>query len=313
MPCRRVTRVAALVAATLGSATCSLEEITLVEAEDVVVAEVHVQLSPGDAGAGRATAWLHRTLEGGSPASRPVPGADVLITSTRGFSLELAETAAENCVHDTPVQGTGTCYATSAALAARFEPGEELAVEITLRDGGVLRGQSVVPGDFRLRTPAAPACDLAPRTPLEIRWTRSEGAWAYVSETLIYGLRSAFAPQGIEVGRDPFFLLGLSVSATDTTIVFPGEFGVFERFDLDQALSVALQQGLPEGTMSDVMVTATDRNYVNWVRGGNFNPSGVVKIPSLRGDGTGVFATTVSRRFQVAVGLEGGLPPCDVP
>lgn len=310
---RRVPRAATLLAATFASASCSLEEITLVDAEEVVVAEVHVQLSPGDPGASRATAWLHRTLEGGSPSSRPVPGADVLITSSRGFSLELAETAVETCVHDTPVQGTGTCYATTAALAARFVPGEHLAVEITLRDGGVLRGQSVVPGDFNLRTPSVPACDLAPRTPLEVRWTRSEGAWAYVSETLIHGLRDALEPQGIQVERDPFFLLGLSVSAADTTIVFPGEFGIFDRFDLDQALSVALQQGLPEGTVSDVMVTATDRNYVNWIRGGNFNPSGVVKIPSLRGDGTGVFATTVSRRFQAVVGLAGGLPPCDTP
>ena len=49
------------------------------------------------------------------------------------------------------------------------------------------------------------------------------------------------------------------------------------------------------------MISATDRNYVNWVRGGNFNPSGQVRVPTIRGDGTGVFASTVTRTFEVVV------------
>jgi hypothetical protein len=115
------------------------------------------------------------------------------------------------------------------------------------------------------------------------------------------------------VEDDPLYLLGLAVSAADTTIVFPGEFGAFDRYDLDQGLALALQKGLPAGTDARVVVTAADRNYVNWVRGGNFNPSGVVKIPSLRGDGTGVFATSVSRSFQVVApkaGAAPSAPPC---
>ncbi|NIR36178.1 MAG: hypothetical protein GWN02_08535, partial [Gemmatimonadetes bacterium] len=95
---------------------------------------------------------------------------------------------------------------------------------------------------------------------------------------------------------DPLYLLGLSVSVADTTITFPSEFGVFNRLDLDQDVAVRLQRGLPAGVSAEVTITAVDRNYVNWARGGSFNPSGQVRVPSLRGDGTGVFGSTVGRR-----------------
>ncbi|MDP2956532.1 MAG: hypothetical protein Q8N53_08925 [Longimicrobiales bacterium] len=301
--------VAAAVLASLAGAGCTLEEITLVEAEDVVVGEVYVQVSAGPGGESRATAWLHRTLEGGSPASHPVPGAEVLITSSRGLSLELASTSDNTCAWSTPVEGTGTCYATSAELAGELKPGDVLEVEIALPGGGLLRGASTVPGDFRLVTPgAAGRCRVDPLTPFEVRWSASAGAWAYVNETLISGLRAALAPQGITVEKDPLYLLGLAVSSSDTTIVFPGEFGVFDRFGLDQGLALALQKGLPGQTEARVTITAADRNYVNWVRGGNFNPSGLVKIPSLRGDGTGVFAATLSRSFEVVAGPRESAP-----
>jgi hypothetical protein len=122
-----------------------------------------------------------------------------------------------------------------------------------------------------------------------------------VNETVIVGIKDAFAPLGIDVKSDTLELLGLSISASDTTIVFPGEFGIFSRFELDQELATSLQDGLPAGVRAPVMISATDRNYVNWVRGGNFNPSGQVRVPSVRGDGTGVFASSVTRTFEVVV------------
>lgn len=311
-PLPAVRRAAALVTvlATAAASGCSLEEVTLVESEDVVVAEVFVQVGAGPAGESRATAWLHRTLDRGSPSSRPVPGAEVLVTAGGGFSVELAPAPDDACVTTLPVRGTGSCYATTAEFAGRIRPGDRLLAEITLPGGGVLRGTSTVPGDFTLLTPAGPGpCAVEPLAPLEVRWSRAQGAWAYVNETLVEGLREALAPQGIPVERDPLYLLGLSVSAADTTIVFPGEFGVFNRFELDQALALALQRGLPAGARARVVITAADRNYVNWIRGGNFNPSGQVKVPSLQGDGTGVFGTSVSRGFQV-VAASGGRPSC---
>ena len=112
-------------------------------------------------------------------------------------------------------------------------------------------------------------------------------------------------------------LLGLSITANDTTIVFPAEFGVFDRFDLDQDIATALQEGLPAGTVAPVTIAATDRNYVNWARGGNFNPSGQVRVPSIQGDGTGVFGTFVVRGFEaVASATQPAgetLPACPLP
>lgn len=306
---RRSTTVVALAVVAVVCGGCALEEITLVEAEDVVVAEVYVQVSATRDGESRVTAWLHRTLDAGASSSRPVPGAEVLVTDERGFVLELAEAEEKQCVWSTPVDGTGTCYATTVAFAGRIRPGDALGVEITLPGGGVLRGSSTVPGDFRLVTPAVEGrCEVKALSPLEVRWTGSAGARAYVNETLISGLRAALASRGIEVEDDPLYLLGLSVSSADTTIVLPGEFGVFERFSLDQGLALALQEGLPENTEARVTITAADQNYSNWLRGGNFNPSGPVRIPSLQGDGTGVFATSVSRSFTAVV-ASAGAPP----
>ena len=155
---------------------------------------------------------------------------------------------------------------------------------------------------------------MEPDTPLEVRWTRSAGAWAYVNETSINGLPAALAPENIEVEEDPLYLLGLSISASDTTVVFPSEFGVFDRFDLEQDLALRLQRGLPGGTDAQVTIAAVERNYVNWVRGGNFNPSGQVRVSSLRGDGSGVFGAAVLRRFSVVAESPPSVrPDCPLP
>ena len=115
------------------------------------------------------------------------------------------------------------------------------------------------------------------------------------------------------VVEDPLKLLGLSISDQDTTIVFPSEFGIFDRFDLNQDLATRLQDGLPPSTTAQVSITAVEGNFVNWARGGNFNPSGQVRVPSLRGDGTGVFAATVSRGFLVVSSEQAGpLPDCPI-
>ena len=87
----------------------------------------------------------------------------------------------------------------------------------------------------------------------------------------MWGLREALESQGLEVEADSVALTGVAVSDADTTIVFPSEFGVFDRFSLDSDIALTLQAGIPLGATASVMVGAVDRNYVNWVRGGNFN------------------------------------------
>jgi hypothetical protein len=280
---------------------CELTQATLVQAADEVVAEVNVQAYPGTPGS-KLTAFLHRTVDPSGTLSEEVPGATIVIRRSDGSTIELAPTDRGACIETTSSDGGGTCYWADLGITDRIRPGERLDVSISLPGGGSLDGTTTVPGDFALVTPGQEGlCKVPQETPFEVRWTRSDGAWAYVDETLIEGIAKALAPQGIKVDQDPLYLLGISVSASDTTIVFPGEFGVFDRFDLDQGLALALQKGLPAGTNARVTITATDRNYSNWVRGGNFNPSGRVRIPSLQGDGTGVFASTVTRTFTVLV------------
>ena len=294
--------VTTLVIAAAGG--CTLEEITLVDPEDVVVGEVHVQLGE------RVSAFLHRTLTA-TGTSTPVPGARVTVRRTDGLTLELAETTLDRCVVTIPVDGTGTCHFASRVAVQSLRPGDTLTLRIDLPDGGVMESQSVIPGTFFILG-IGDLCSLPPATPLPVSWTASDGAWAYINEALLENVIPSYAPLGIVVDPtdDPLYLLGLSVSAADTSIVFPGEFGLFNRFELDQALAISLQGGLPDGLFADVSITAADRNYVNWVRGGNFNPSGQVRVPSIRGDGTGVFASTVARRFRV---VAASTPPPGVP
>lgn len=297
----RGRHLVAVAAAMAGAGGCELAQTTLVQAADEVVAEVNVQVNPGTPGS-KLTAFLHRTVDPSGTLSEEVPGATITIRRSDGSTIELAPTDRGTCVEATPPNGSGTCYWADLGVPDRIRPGERLDVSITLPSGGTLDGTTTVPGDFALLTPGQEGlCKVPQETPFEVRWTRSDGAWAYVDEALIEGIAEALAPRGINVDQDPLYLLGISVSAADTTIVFPGEFGVFDRFELDQALSLELQKGLPVGTNARVTITAADRNYANWVRGGNFNPSGRVRIPSLRGDGTGVFASTVTRTFTVLV------------
>ena len=144
---------------------------------------------------------------------------------------------------------------------------------------------------------------------MDLIWTRSPGAWAYTAETLIWGLREALEPEGLELEADSIALTSVAVSDADTLIVFPSEFGVFDRFSLDSDLALLLQEGIPRGAKASIVVAAVDRNYVNWIRGGNFNPSGTVRVPSLRGDGIGVFGSVV-RRSVFVEGLDPrGFPP----
>ena len=301
---RRSARRLGFVAVVLSSAaqSCTLEEVTIVDVEDVVVAEIVVQINQMPGVQNRLTAFLHRTVGGVGPGFHEVPGASITISRSDGLSVELARTTLDVCVATAPVDGTGTCYMAAPSAADRFGPGDRLEARVALQSGGVMIGVSDVPGDFGLRNvPDGGYCTQPADTPLEVRWSLSQGAWAYLNETSVAGLAGFFAGSDFEV-EDPLYLLGLSISAADTTIVFPGEFGLFNRFEMERDVALQLQEGLPLNTRADVTIAATDRNYVNWVRGGNFNPSGQVRVPSLRGDGTGLFGTVVVRSFSVAVG-----------
>lgn len=276
---------------------CEIEEITVVDVEDVVIAEVYVNMA-ADPLDNEILGFLHRTVGTGSGSVADLAAARVTVTRSDGYSIDLANAPVPDCVEQLPEGGEAACFTDEAGLAATLGPGDDLALTISFEDGARLDGATRVPGPFELLT-VGERCRIEPNTLLPLEWSRSEGAWAYVNETAISGLPDALESEGIVVEDDPLYLLGLSISDTDTTTIFPSEFGVFDRFDLDQDLAVRLQRGIPLGSFAEVTITAVDRNYVNWSRGGNFNPSGQVRVASLRGRGTGVFASTVGRRVTV--------------
>jgi hypothetical protein len=304
---RRLMEVMGLIVLMVGLALltgCELDEVSLAEPENVLVAEVYVLM--GD-GADEMTAFLHWTL--GSDPSVNLVNASVQLRGEEGIAIDLSPDERTACLTSETAEKTeGSCFVAPPLGEDVFDPGERVTVSIVLPDGRSLQGGTTLPGNFRFRAPrVAGVCGLPPNKTLEVRWTRAEGTWAYAAETLIWGIRAAAGDLGIEVDEDPLSLLGLSVSETDTAIVFPSEFGVFSRLDLDRELALLLQKGLPLGTSADVTIAALDRNYVNWIRGASFNPSGQVRIPSLRGDGTGVVGSAVRRVFR-AEGVAPGAP-----
>jgi hypothetical protein len=224
-----VTAVAGL-ALSLGSVGCELQEITLAESQDLVVAEVFVQIGQG---ANRITAFLHRTEDGNRGGGAEVPGAGVQLLVGPGIAaMDLLETDVDQCLvptEDPADRVPGTCYAASPLDELLVSDGDSIRVVIDLPDGGQLWGETVVPEGFDIVSPSNSVCTLGAGQTLEIQWTASAGTWAYVSETVISGLRDVLEPEGIVVEEDPLDLVGLSISASDTTIVFPTEFGVFER------------------------------------------------------------------------------------
>jgi len=293
---------------------CDIQETTLAEVEDIVVVEGFAMVgvsNPAIPAPSRLWVLLSRTV--GLTDDLGVPDASVRVVRTDGTVFVLREVGTDLCVSDARIERPGTCYDAGAA-AASLMPGDTLSLHVRLPDGREMDAEVLIPGAFALAD-AGSTCVLTPDTQTELRWSQSEGAAAYLNETRIDGLDGALEPEGIDAPSQ-LFLIGLSVSAADTTIVFPAEFGVFDRFDLDRDLSVRLQRGLPPFTRALVGISAVDANWVNWVRGGNFNPSGQVRVPSVRGDGTGVFGASVTRRLEVLSApdlTDLDLPPCPGP
>jgi len=288
---------AAAVLAGLALAGCELQDVSLADVGDEVIAEVVLE-----AGAFRQLALLHRTL--GTGESVRVDGALIEVRDDAGGTLVFQPVDDDVCLDiDADRIGlvVGSCYASSPASSFAIIPEATYTLSITLPDGGRLRGTTTVPAPFEIVEPAAVRCAVPIDSTVELVWKSSPGAWVYVAEAGLVGIRTALEPEGIAVPRDPLRLLGLSITAEDTTIVFPTEFGLFDRADPELGpVLLRIRDGLPPGVSADVVVSAADRNYVNWVRGGRFNPSGMIRVPSVSGDGIGVFGSLVPvhRRFE---------------
>lgn len=293
---------------------CTLGEVTAAEGGDVLVVEAYLQVAQEN-----QTVLLHRSLRNGQ--MHPAPGATVTITGPEGAPVRLLEAPFEACavegMRDVEDQFplAATCYTTASPRALSVRSGATYELEVVSAVGEVVRGRTTIPGAFRGRRPsipagaAFPACALPPRTNLELAWTQSTGAWSYLGTLEISGLAAAMEGTGIRA-PDRVDLTGLSISQTDTTLVMPAEFGLFELTNLDPDLLVYLQGGFPPGVTARLRLSALDRNYVNAIRGGSFNPSGAVRISTVVGDGVGVFGSYVPLDLFVVVETDSALPPC---
>ncbi len=298
---------------------CALTEVTVTESEDVVIAEAQLTINQhGDGGTSLGVyAYLHRTLSGERPDE--VQGAIVRVSGASAVvHLEAADSGGvclapweDEEEEENPEPDVGSCYLTSVAPSP-FSPGEVLELEVVLPEGGTLTGVSQVPGAFEFigLTHENGHCRIEPDTNYRFHWSEAAGTWSYISDTWIEGLPEALAGRDIEV-PDSLYLTGFAIGAKDTDILFPGEYGLFDLGEqADADLLRILDDGLPGGARGEVAFAATDRNWVNWARGGNFNPSGIIRIPSVFGDGTGFFGTATQRTLNVMAAPDGpGMPP----
>lgn len=298
-------RLAALAGLVVVIGGCELTSVEVAVPEDVVVVEAFLRPDSDS-----QHAFLYRTLPGDDGSLR-VDGAEVRVYGPEGAPL-LFSAADEERECARPPEGleeAGSCYV-SPPRPGFVRPGATYRLEVALPDGGTLTGRTTVPGSFRVVRPEPETCVLGqPSYPLV--WTRSEGAWSYQVVAYLRELAPGLEERGVVDPPDELELTGLAVGSSDTTITFPGEFGVFDRFVLERDLLLALADGLPNGSRADIVFAAGDRNFVNWARGGTFNPSGQVRIPSVGGDGTGVFASLVVQRRSLVAEEDGsGLTSC---
>ena len=304
---------AALLCACL-AAGCDLAEVTTAPGEDVIVVEGVLRTDFET-----QQVLLHRTVDGALAGG--VPGAVVTVTGSAGDVHRLV--ARTGCyqidalyARSDSLDFEGSCYATTGQDAGWVRPGRTYDLRVETPDGRVIEGRTQVPGAYTVPSihddpELGPFCSLAPDSVFPLVWTQSAGAWGYVADLSISGLAQALGGRGFRV-PEPMLVSGVSISQSDTTLVLPTEFGVFERLQYDPELLVAIQNGFPEGTRMELVLAAADRNWVNSVRGGSFNPSGLVRISTVVGDGVGVFASLNVERAVILVRRVSGLPRCGV-
>jgi hypothetical protein len=280
---------------------CDLTETSITEPQANVVVEAFVRVYPGENGF--AFALIHGSV--GVPGANPDgPEALVRLVAESGAEVVLTQNP-RACIHGPgPEPDPRRCY------AARLDPGfarplDRLVLEVDVVGGGRIEGGTVVPGAFEWAQPSGgDACAVATGEVM-LSWTQSENSWAYLADVLVEGLAPGLTALGVENPLDEASYAGLTVTSADTAISFPEDFSSDDDFYYEQPLSDLIEGGMQPGWIAEVWVVAIDRNFTNWVRQGVFNPSGNVRIPSLRGAGTGVFGSSVVLERRIAGSPDG--------
>lgn len=287
--------VVTVLAVALGG--CELEERSVVRPDPMLVAEVQVILE-GDEPTW-ALAYLHATQ--GGEAKLAIPEAEVEIRGPDGETTRLRATSEIRCLDGSGVflEAEGSCFMARGEELPEMGPHDRVEARIRLPGGEALHGTTVIPADFRLLVPEAGETRvLPPDSTLRMEWTQSEGAWGYVVDSRMT------LPETLAHGRDlprEVNLVGVARSQSDTSFVFPAEAGVFQRAGDMGAVLREVADGLPHGTDVAVAVGAMDANMANWLRGTDFHPSGQTRVPSLVGDGIGVFGAVTQQHATLEV------------
>ena len=221
--------------------------------------------------------------------------ASVRIAGESGRTLHLEELpdTAETCGAASGATTVGTCYAASAP-SAYFEPLEELSLRIDTPEGTQLRGSSLIPGLFvpSALTMEGGRCRVDPETSYRIDWSFIGGAWAYIAEAEFAGLR-----RNLWDSPEPLYLtvawMAVHQSSSLASMEFPRKLVEGDVPWEARKAARRLETGLPWGVTARLAVAAIDRNWANWIRPGQVNVAGQIPVPSVFGDGTGMFGTAV--------------------
>ncbi len=295
---RRTSLWTSALLAPLALGSCELAEVEIEPVPDLVVAAVSVVLTIDPLDPSRVDTRAFALLAVSEQTfARELPGASVTIVGESGRSLHLREVSDPLVTCVTQLEGgtrrpAGSCHV-AAVPGAHFAPGERLSLMVELPDGGILRGESRMPGIF---TPTALSlrdgrCRLDPDTGYRFNWAHSAGSWAYLAEARLVGLGDLWPNQ-------ESLLLEATLRRDDEPqLAFPRDllFEIVDRWELARVL----HQGLPAGASAQIAVGALDRNWANWVRLGRIDLEGEVRIPSVFGDGTGMFGTAVRWKLEV--------------
>lgn len=303
----RASGMSLLLGLTVGA--CDLTEVTITELEPNVVVEAYAHIQSG--GGGTIFALLHGSV--GIPGQDPDgPEAVVRVLAENGTEVLLTEAADEECVYgDDPTDPADPrrCYA-ATVTPAFVQPSDRLVLQVDVVGGGRIEGGTQVPAEFELIDPnGGGACTVATGA-LDFIWTQSEGTWYYVTSMELSGIAPDLVSLGTEDPADTAIVSAIAVSQSDTVVTFPDDFFLDVYSDdlgYTTELRAVVDEGIQPHWVASAYVTAIDRNYTNWVRGGGFHPSGTIRIPSLRGAGTGVFGSSVVLERRIA-GSASGCP-----
>jgi hypothetical protein len=282
----------------VAAGACDLEEVAITGLEPSVVVEAFARIRP--AGGGTIFALLHGSV--GVPDQNPDgPEAVVRVLAEGGVEVLLSESPDEECTYGDEVPDPADprrCY--TATLDPSFvQPSERLVLQVDVVGGGRIEGGTQVPAAYGLVQPSDEACTVI-TGPVEFVWTSSDGTWVYFADILLTGIASDLESLGVESPSDSAAFDAARVSQNDTTVTFPDGFFITDDLDYPAELTTVVEAGMQPGWVAQTYITATDRNFANWIRDQVFHPSGTVRIPSLVGEGTGVFGSSVVLEQRIA-------------